>query len=142
MSIYFQSELRQRMVSIRMIQNIMATYPPATTERIQAAQQLLGVEFAKDYVSLLQQSDGVTANFFILYSCEMLPERNATYEVADYAPGFFTIGDDNGGTAILLRSGTNPSPIYVVDHGDMQEANLIQVGSNLQEWITAGCPTR
>lgn len=47
-------------------------------------------------------ADGTT-----VYGADNIDERNATYQIADYAPGWVLIGDDSGGSGLLMRRG-NP----------------------------------
>jgi hypothetical protein len=39
-----------------------------------------------------------------IYGPHSLAERNTTYEVAEYAPGWVLIGDDGGGHGLLMRA--------------------------------------
>ena len=109
----------------------MAHKLPASPEAIALARAGLHTELPRDYAEILAQADGVVTNHFVLYSCAALVERNVTFEVGVYAPGFVTIGDDNGGRAILLRSGPAHSPVFVVDHGSMSPDDMVQVASDL-----------
>ena len=43
-------------------------------------------------------SDGNLA----IHAIEVMPERNRDYEVDKYLPGYFMIGDDGGGEAIVI----------------------------------------
>jgi hypothetical protein len=93
-----------------------------------------------EYVALLARADGVYTGSFTLYPSADVPERNRTYEVAVYAPGFLAIGDDARGQAILLRAGRRPSPVLVVGHGVRTPDNMVTVAASLSEWVRAGCP--
>lgn len=116
--------------------------PPATAEAIAAAAAALPAQMPAELTELLAQADGVVANLFVIYGCESLPERNATYEVGVYAPGFVTFGDNNGGCALMLRGGADPSPVFLVDHGAMTEDVMEEIAPSLTEWIAHGCPFR
>lgn len=115
-------------------------HPPASAEAIVGVSRLLPAPLPEDYATLLAQSDGVYADHFALYPCEVLPERNATFEVGVYAPGFVLVGGDGGGSAIVMRGGPGRSPVYLVGHGDMQPAHMVRLADSLAEWIEAGCP--
>lgn len=116
--------------------------PPATPEAIAAVAAALPAPMPAELASLLAQADGVVANLFVIYGCESLPERNATFEVGVYAPGFVTFGDNNGGCALMLRGGADPSPVYLVDHGAMTEDMMEEIAPSLSAWIAHGCPLR
>lgn len=57
-----------------------------------------------DYVEFLRISDGLQSpgNLNIL-EADGVVARNQDYEVQQYLPGYFMIGDDGGGIAILIR---------------------------------------
>ncbi len=128
------------MVEVASIPEVIVANPPASAEAVAAADRLLPAAMPEEYAALLAQAAGVIANRFVLYSCHELPERNATFQVSEYAPGFVAIGDDNGGMAIVLQGGPGRSPVFVVGHGTMQRADMVQVAGSLVEWIGAGCP--
>lgn len=114
--------------------------PPASAEGITGVSRLLPAPLPEDYAALLTQADGVHADQFVLYSCRDLPERNTTFEVGVYAPGFVIVGGDGGGSAIVMRGGPGQSPVFLVGHGTMQPADMIYLAGSLAEWIEAGCP--
>lgn len=81
---------------------------------IETAERELRVRLPDDYRTFLQESDGLEGfagpdSYLILWSARKLPELNATYNVAEFAPGLVLIGTDGGGTAygFLKRGGTN-----------------------------------
>lgn len=70
-----------------------------------------------------------------VFEAECIVERNETYEVAEYAPGFVFFGDDSGGRGFLLHVATPDSPVYVSDLGDLDPDGFEVVGENLEAWI-------
>lgn len=114
--------------------------PPAAPEAIAAADVALPARMPAELAELLAQADGVVANHFVIYDCTSLPERNATYEVGAYAPGFVTFGDNSGGFALMLRGGAGPSPVFLVDHGAMTEDVMEEIAPSLSAWVAQGCP--
>ena len=127
-------------MDVTTIPGILARNPPASPESVARLRAELGQELPDEYVALLAQADGLHADSFTLYPSESVPERNRTYEVAVYAPGFLTIGDDGGGQAIVLREGRGPSPVFVVGHGAMTPDHMARVAASLSEWVRLGCP--
>ncbi len=55
-------------------------------------------------------------HYDLLYGKSDVPERNETYEVQTYLADWFTIGDDGGGTALLMRLDGSPA-VYSCGHG-------------------------
>lgn len=116
--------------------------PPASTAAIRQAETDYGALLPKAYVSLLKVANGGTTqgNLSIL-SVEECVQRNSDYEVAEYMPGYFMIGDDGGGSAILIN--LRNQRVVEVDMGVMDEsfaehsadslAHLIELGTSLGE---------
>ena len=114
--------------------------PPASAQAIADVSRFLPAQLPEDYAALLAQADGVAADHFTLYRCEELPERNTTFEIGEYAPGFVIIGGDGGGSALVMRGGPGRSPVFLVGHGDMQPARMVLLAGSLVGWIESGCP--
>ena len=127
-------------MDIGTIPGIITQYPPASPESIARLRADLGLELPFEYIALLTQADGVHTDSLALYPSGDVPERNRTYEVAVYAPGFLAIGDDGGGQAIALRAGRGPSPVFVVGHGVMTPDHMATVAASLSDWLRLGCP--
>lgn len=97
-------------VLARGIPNIMSVAPPATAAQIGALAAALGLELPEQYRALLAEANGVSANLVQIYPAEDVPERNATYEVAEYAPGYLVVGTAGGtGTYSYLCVQIGPS---------------------------------
>lgn len=73
------------------------------------------------------------------YALADLLERNQTYETREYCPGWLTIGDDSGGSAIVVAPDKWPTPAYLVGHGSMSRADFVEVAADLDEWVRSGC---
>ena len=116
--------------------------PPASAEAIAQAEGEYGAPLPEAYVTLLNLANGGTTqcNLSIL-SVEECVQRNIDYEVAEYMPGYFMVGDDGGGSAILLR--LQDQRVVEVGMGVMDErfaehsadslAQLIELGTSLGE---------
>ncbi len=84
------------------------------------------------------ERDGLlTATGVHLYASRDIPERNATYEVARYAPGFLLVGDDSGGLGFLVRADDPASPVFSSDLGDLDPAGFLPVAADLSSWAGA-----
>jgi hypothetical protein len=81
-------------------------------------------------------SDGfLLASGIGVYSVTDLVERNDTFEVHDYCPGFLLIGDDSGGRGILLRSDSATESVYSSDLGDLSVDGFQREAASMDEWI-------
>lgn len=77
-------------------------------------------------------------NGVLLYCRETLRERNATFEVADYAPGHLLIGDDSGGSGFVIACAGVAGPVFRVDLGSLDEDDFVVVAATFQAWAAGG----
>ena len=69
----------------------------------------------------------------ILYEEEDLPERNLTYEVFEYEPEFFMIGQD-GDLAFFIKKDSDDT-IYKNDLGALGSCEMEEVSKDIYEFI-------
>ena len=94
-----------------------------------------------NYAKLLSLINGfLLENGLLIYSTYDAPERNETFEVKKYAPGYFAIGDDSGGRAVVIVLNNEECPVYLVDQGSMAPDDMEKLNSSLESWVDAGCP--
>lgn len=76
-----------------------------------------------------------------VYEASALVERNRTFEVAEFAPGFVLFGDDSGGRGFLLHAPTPDSPVYGSDLGDLDPSGFEVLSPGLRSWLLSlSCP--
>lgn len=94
-----------------------------------------------DYVAFLRaHADSVAVgDFVLLYGKSDIDERNATFEVQTYLPGWFALGDDGGGVALLMRLDGSP-PVYRCGHGALGSLEPEPVAESFADWHASGCP--
>ncbi|MYM27450.1 SMI1/KNR4 family protein [Duganella sp. CY15W] len=98
-------------------------------------------DLQSDYMDLLRTCAGKIVNGRVLiYGAEDVVERNRTFETKKYCAGYFALGDDSGGRAIVTNLGKVTGPIFIVDQGSMSEDDFIQIASDMQTWLRQGCP--
>lgn len=98
-------------------------------------------ESAPEYSDFLaQQRDDVSVGVeVLLYGPASLPERNQTFEVEEYLPGWFTLGDNSGGRQFLMKLDGNPA-VYACDAGALGSLDPDLVAPKFAEWLAGGCP--
>ncbi|MEU1514832.1 hypothetical protein ABZ490_22155 [Streptomyces sp. NPDC005811] len=93
-------------------------------------------------VALWNVTDGLMTDAGVtVYSARCIGERNATYEVAQYAPGFLLIGDDSGGRGFLLRADGPGSAVFASDLGDLGPEDFEVESVDFVSWIESLCST-
>jgi hypothetical protein len=92
-------------------------------------------------IDVLAQQQGIPRDDgLLLYGLDDVEERNATFEVADYLPGYLLIGDDSGGRGILVALTSTAHPVYACGLGAMNEEDVVPLADSLQAWAQEGCP--
>jgi len=92
-------------------------YEAATIEEIQQVEKELQIVLPKAYKEFLSVSNGMHGNLAQLYSTDGLIEMNKTYEVQRYAPGYVSVGNDNGGYHLLMRAVEDAVNFQLVSDG-------------------------
>ncbi|WP_046731449.1 hypothetical protein [Streptomyces humi] len=93
-------------------------------------------------VTLWRVRDGLlTESGVAVYSARDIGERNATYEIARYAPGYVLVGDDSGGRGFLLRADDPDSAVFSSGLGDLNPADFAVVSPDFVSWLASLGPT-
>ncbi|MEU9339937.1 hypothetical protein AB0D74_01755 [Streptomyces sp. NPDC048278] len=108
----------------------------ATPADVSRARAELEVSLPTPLVALWSVRDGLlTESGVCVYEAGCIGERNATYEVAQYAPGFVLIGDDSGGCGFLLRADDPGSAVFSSGLGDLNPTRFEAVSQDFPTWI-------
>jgi hypothetical protein len=115
--------------------------PPASPALIAEAQAKLSFPLPADYVQFLQQMNGgegsLGGNAYVaLWRVEELGERNAGYEVAEFAPGLFLFGSNGAGEAFAFDNRTGQFRIVAapfISMGDLRDA--IPIATNFRTFL-------
>ncbi|WP_380283681.1 hypothetical protein [Kitasatospora purpeofusca] len=98
----------------------------------------IGPSLPAPLVALWKAADGLMTEAGVtVYSAGCIGERNATYEVTQYAPGFVLVGDDSGGRGFLLRAGDPHSAVYSSDLGDLGPEDFEVESADFASWIAS-----
>ena len=85
--------------------------------------------------------DVIVDNGVVALRCrDTLPERNATYELATYLPGYLMIGDDSGGSGFVIACNGGAGPVFLVDLGSLHEDDFTVVAPTFEQWARDGFP--
>ena len=107
--------------------------PPASPELISDIQSRVSIRFPAEYTELLLVCNGLSSSGNLaLHEIEELPSRNLNYEVQVYLPGYFMIGDDSGGQAILMN---DDGELFEVGMGLMTHEGLEKSADSLEQLL-------
>lgn len=108
--------------------------PPPT--EVDLADASLTHGLGSQLLALYAHGNGFVAGSGVgVYAVEDIVERNATFEVAAYAPGFVLFGDDSGGRGFLLDPQSPGSAVYASDLGELDPTDFDTVAEDLATWI-------
>lgn len=113
---------------------------PASDKHIKEAESQLNMLLPHTLKTLLRQTNGCSiGGDVLLYGTEDIAERNATWEIHQYASGYVAIGDDGGGQVFLMRLVDDEKKVWIVDAGVMAPQHAELVTEDLLEWVSGGC---
>ncbi|MEE6262422.1 hypothetical protein [Plantactinospora sonchi] len=86
---------------------------------------------------LASVTDDVGADWVVMYCLESLLERNTTYEIGTWLPGYLMIGQE-GDRGFFLRCDGGGGPVFRADLGGLGEADLVVVAPAFEVWRRSG----
>lgn len=109
---------------------------PASEEDLNQVRQHIGTDLPRPLNELYALTDGfVSPSGISVYEADSLLERNETFEVEVYAPGYFLFGDDSGGRGFLMKLKDGDERIFSTDLGDLSPQYFDEEAASLQEWL-------
>jgi len=109
---------------------------PIQESRLEELERAVRGGLPPSYRALLQVSDGAIVGGWKLYSSAELLERNATYRIQEFMPGYLLVGDNGGGRGLFLRT---ESPLdfrtFVVGFGALSDEEARAVAPSFEEWL-------
>ena len=113
----------------------------ASDEALDAAATQLQIELPADYRAVMRAANGGERGFgeswVVLWKVEDLAERNAGYEVAQFAPGFTYFGSNGAGEAYAWDRRTPGRLMYVVIPFIVPEPNAaVPCGETFEEFLS------
>ena len=77
---------------------------PVTKEEIDFAEKRINGELPKVYKEFLRYANGMVMNLCVLYDTQSIVESYECNEFAEYAPGYISIGNDNGDRELIIKA--------------------------------------
>lgn len=128
----------QDLSQISFLSGLVQALDGATDNALSNLESQIGCRLPVDYRELLQLMNGFSLdNGLLIYGTDELLERNKTFEVDIYAPGYFAIGDDSGGRVVLIAF-EHPG-VFLVDQGSLAPRDMQRVASSVSQWLKRGC---
>ncbi len=119
------------------LKTIARVQPAATESQLDGLSRALGMALPPRYMDLLRASNGFSIegkeSDVYIYACNLVPERNVTYETQSYLGRVLRIGDDGGGIGFHIRL-NDDAPVIAVGDGCPSLEDGRQVAESLQKW--------
>ena len=113
----------------------------AQQEQIDALRMVIGNDLPPPYEEFLRTNEGTIRGVsLLLYHASDVAERNQTFEVGKYLPGYLAIGDDSGGRLIVIRIRDEQAVPYIVDAGALMPSELVPLARDWAQWQALGFP--
>lgn len=122
------------MLDRKLLERVFLLNPPIDENLINDVQAKINILLPRNYKDFLLICNGLRASGNLaLHELEDMPERNSDYEVFEYLPGYFMIGDDSGGRAILINE---KGVIFEVGMGSMALADMEKSADSIEALLT------
>ncbi|WP_036800711.1 SMI1 / KNR4 [Photobacterium marinum] len=122
---------------------IDANEPAANENELQMLKRFSAIDIPADYLSVVGEMTEVEifvdgGNYFRIWSPSGCIEMNEEYMVQDYIPNSLAIGDDEGGSALIIMTGNKGYGLYKVGFGDLDVDDAEYISASLSELLIDG----
>ena len=111
---------------------------PVTKEEIDFAEKRINGELPKVYKEFLRYANGMVMNLCVLYDTQRIVESCECNEFAEYAPGYISIGNDNGDRELIIKSEKGAVLCGFFDAAEIGSSEP-EEWFNFKSWVENGC---
>jgi hypothetical protein len=113
-----------------------AARQPAAADVVHQARLAFGGSLPRQIEALYAAADGfMTSSGITVYGAEDLVERNETFEIEEFSPGYLLIGDNSGGMGFLVARNGPDEAVYSSDLGDLDIKGFRKLADSMAQWI-------
>lgn len=108
------------------------------TPSVEDIEAWLGRRLPEPYRSFLSTTTHhfLAGDRTLVYGRDNVVERNQTYQSQEYCPGYLMVGDDSGGSAVLLS--LTGGTVHRVGMGVMTKEWFEPVAASFTDWVSQG----
>ena len=115
----------------------------ATREDIDKLKGFSTIRVPEDYLNIVKAMTEVeiivNKNSYIrIWGPSRCVEMNEAYQVKKYIPNSLTIGDNEGGMALIIMNGAHGYGLYTVGFGDLDADDARFIAPSLYEFLVYG----
>ena len=111
---------------------------PVTKEEIDFAEKRINGELPKVYKEFLRYANGMVMNLCVLYDTQSIVESYECNEFAEYAPGYISIGNDNGDRELIIKAEKGAVLCGFLDAAEIGSSEP-EEWFNFKSWAERGC---
>lgn len=111
---------------------------PVTKEKIDFAEKRINGELPKVYKEFLRYANGMVMNLCVLYDTQRIVESCECNEFAEYAPGYISIGNDNGDRELIIKAEKGAVLCGFLDAAEIGSSEP-EEWFNFKSWVENGC---
>lgn len=111
---------------------------PVTKEEIDFAENRINGVLPKVYKEFLRYANGMIMNLCILYDTQRIVESYECNEFAEYAPGYISIGNDNGDRELIIKAEKGAVLCGFLDAAEIGSSEP-EEWFNFKSWVENGC---
>ena len=111
---------------------------PVTKEEIDFAEKRINGELPKVYKEFLRYANGMVMNLCVLYDTQRIVESCECNEFAEYAPGYISIGNDNGDRELIIKAEKGAVLCGFLDAAEIGSSEP-EEWFNFKSWVENGC---
>ena len=111
---------------------------PATKEEIENVEKHINGVLPKIYKEFLRQANGMVLDLCVLYDTHRIVESYECNEFADYAPGYISIGNDNGDRELIIKAEKGAVLCGFLDAAEIGSSEP-EEWFNFKSWVENGC---
>lgn len=117
---------------------VIEKYSPASEEEIRNAEEMIGGYIPNIYKKFLRETNGLILNNCVLYDTNSIVEMYEINEFKEYAPGYLSIGNDNGDYELLMKSESGATHCGFLEAGSIGSLEPDE-WFEFEKWIENGC---
>lgn len=111
---------------------------PVTKEEIDFAEKRINGELPKVHKEFLRYANGMVMNLCVLYDTQRIVESCECNEFAEYAPGYISIGNDNGDRELIIKAEKGAVLCGFLDAAEIGSSEP-EEWFNFKSWVENGC---
>ena len=111
---------------------------PVTKEEIDFVENHINGELPKVYKEFLRYANGMVMNLCVLYDTKSIIENYECNEFAEYAPGYISIGNDNGDRELIIKAEKGAVLCGFLDAAEIGSSEP-EEWFFIKSWVENGC---